>query len=140
MTQSPLFDVPLGMDNRVYPSGNPSVEYTYKPDPGGESGTIFPVDFQEQAKQAVADYYNQFLAGGHSYRHPLVTKDDIFIVWFVKVLQNWKALVSTIFEDNRYFELTYSGDKRELYVDEYNKKGNEVFVLHIPSQRSDEHC
>lgn len=144
MTQEPMFDIPAGLDQRVYPSGNPSVDYQYTPDPGGQSGVLMPTDFQRQAKEAVAEYYNTFLVGPlkkSANVHPLVIKDDVFVTSFEKVLQNWKARCSTVFEDDRYFELTYNGDKRELYVDEYVKKGNQVFSFSIPSQRvPDEHC
>lgn len=45
----------------------------------------------------------------------------IYIVWFSKTLQNWKALLSTNQADGRYYEVTYNGDKREAYVDIYEK-------------------
>jgi hypothetical protein len=41
----------------------------------------------------------------------------------VKVLQNNKALISAMSTDN-YYEVTYNGDKKELYVDEYIKNTN----------------
>lgn len=140
MTQGELFSAPAGLDVRVHDSGVPSVEYNYKQDPGGRSGELLPADYQKSAKAAVASYYNQFLMGDLNRGKVIVDlpviPDDVFIVWFVKVLQNWKALASTVFEDDRYFELTYNGDKRELYVDEYVKQDNRVFVQNIPSQRT----
>lgn len=48
----------------------------------------------------------------------------IYIVWFSKTLQNWKALVSTDIPDGRYYEVTYNGDKEEAYVDTYTKVRN----------------
>jgi hypothetical protein len=51
---------------------------------------------------------------------------DTYIVWFAKTLQNWKALVCTDLPDQKYYELTYNGDKDELYVDEYGKLSNTV--------------
>lgn len=115
------------MDTRVHPSGVPSVDVVYKPDPGGQSGTLTPTDFVQKAKSAVAEYYNRVLMGG-GFTHPVVVEEDVFVVWFVKVLQNWKAMVSTVYEDDRYFEVTYNGDKREAYVDEYVKKGNLLLI------------
>jgi hypothetical protein len=53
--------------------------------------------------------------------------EDVYIVWFVNVLQNWKALVSTNAKDNRYYEVTFDGDKKRTYVDEYGRKSNVVF-------------
>ena len=56
----------------------------------------------------------------------MLTKDDIYIVWFSKTLQNWKALCSTNRQDNIYVEVTYNGDKDECYVDVYLKQLNTV--------------
>lgn len=53
-----------------------------------------------------------------------VTINDIYVVWSVKVLQNWKALISTTLPDGMYYELTYNGDKNELYLDAYKKFDN----------------
>lgn len=53
-----------------------------------------------------------------------VTIDDIYVVWSVKALQNWKALISTTLPDGMYYELTYNGDKDELYLDAYKKFDN----------------
>lgn len=52
---------------------------------------------------------------------------DIFIVWKCKVLQNWKYLISTSVGDGMYYELTYNGDKREWYLDAYEKFQNRVY-------------
>ena len=41
-----------------------------------------------------------------------------------KVLQNNKALVGTTVEDVMYYEITYNGDKDELYLDAYKKQEN----------------
>ena len=58
-----------------------------------------------------------------------VTIDDIYVVWSVKVLQNWKALISTTLPDGMYYELTYNGDKDELYLDAYKKFDNiKIFI------------
>ncbi len=53
-----------------------------------------------------------------------VTLDNVYVVWSVKVLQNWKALISTNLPDGMYYELTYNGDKNELYLDAYKKFDN----------------
>lgn len=49
-------------------------------------------------------------------------KEDIFIVWSCKTLQNYKCLVSTTMKDGIYAEYTYNGDKQELYEDVYKKE------------------
>lgn len=58
-----------------------------------------------------------------------VTIDDIYVVWSVKVLQNWKALISTSLPDGMYYELTYNGDKDELYLDAYKKFDNVTIII-----------
>ena len=50
--------------------------------------------------------------------------DDLYIVWFCKVLGNWKALISTDKWDGYYWEVTYNGAKQETYVDVYRKEYN----------------
>lgn len=49
---------------------------------------------------------------------------QVFTVWKVKVLQNWKFLLSSTLPDGMYYELTYNGDKREWYLDAYKKFEN----------------
>lgn len=51
-------------------------------------------------------------------------EDDVYIVWSCKTLQNNKALLSTTLRDGMYYELTYNGDKDELYFDAYKKVQN----------------
>lgn len=48
----------------------------------------------------------------------------VFTVWKVKVLQNWKYLLSSTLPDGMYYELTYNGDKCEWYLDAYKKFEN----------------
>ena len=55
---------------------------------------------------------------------------EIFVVWQVKVLQNYKALLATDVEgDQHYYEVTYNGDKKELYLDVYDKQENKCFKV-----------
>lgn len=57
---------------------------------------------------------------------PALTPDKIFVVWFCKTLQNWKALVSAKYDGAPYIEVTYNGDKKETYFDVYKKLENIV--------------
>ena len=78
-------------------------------------------DFVALCKKTVADYVNANLDKTDGKQ---ITEDDVFIVWMCKTLQNNKALASTTLFDGMYYELTYNGDKRELYVDAYKKWHN----------------
>ena len=53
-----------------------------------------------------------------------ITQEDVYVVWYCKTLQNHKALLSTNISDGMYYELTYNGDKNELYLDAYKKRQN----------------
>lgn len=76
---------------------------------------------QEKAKQIVANWYSD-QAGKDGIS--AVTAEDVYVVWFCKTLQNWKALLSTDIPDGMYFEVTYNGDKKEAYLDAYKKIRN----------------
>ncbi len=53
-----------------------------------------------------------------------ISEEDVFIVWMCKTLKNSKAMVSTTLFDGMYYELTYNGEKKELYLDAYKKFEN----------------
>lgn len=46
---------------------------------------------------------------------------NLKLVWFCKVLENWKAIVADISEDGNLYEVTYSGQNNDINVDEYTK-------------------
>ena len=58
-----------------------------------------------------------------------ITTDDVYVVWLNRTLQNNKALLSTTVEDGMYYEITYNGDKNELYFDAYKHVENVEFKL-----------
>lgn len=76
---------------------------------------------QEKAKQIVMNYFNAKVDVTDKKQ---ITLDDVYVVWFCKTLQNWKALVSTNVSDGMYYEVTHNGDKNETYVDVYKKWDN----------------
>lgn len=82
--------------------------------------------FQEQVKKAVVEYTNTHLDKTDS---KTITENDVFIVWMCKTLQNNKALASTTLFDGMYYELTYNGDKKEMYLDAYKKWENQCIKL-----------
>jgi hypothetical protein len=59
--------------------------------------------------------------------HDVPGKEDLFIVWFSKVLGNWKALVG-VKSSTLYFEVTHNGNEDETYVDTYVKRSNRSFT------------
>ena len=58
-----------------------------------------------------------------------INKNDVFVVWSCKTLQNAKALLSTTNSDGMYYECTFNGDKNEVYFDAYKKEKNICFKL-----------
>ncbi len=79
------------------------------------------MDYQKIARKIVLDYTNEHIDKTDNVQ---ITLDNVFIVWFCKTLQNWKALVSTTLPDGMYYEVTYNGDKKEVYLDAYKKFEN----------------
>lgn len=77
--------------------------------------------FVKLAKEAVLDYVNS---------HKEITDEgklmaeDVYVVWSCKTLQNNKALLSTTAWNGMCYEVTYNGDKNEMYLDSYKKWDN----------------
>lgn len=80
-------------------------------------------EFLNWASSEVRKYVN---------RHNPKTELDVFevyVCWVCKTLQNNKALLATTLKDNMYFEVTYNGDKQEMYLDAYKKEKNVCIKL-----------
>lgn len=69
--------------------------------------------FLKQAKAKVMQWLDAYVVP--------VDDNDVFVVWYAKTLQNHKALLSSAVS-NDYFECTYNGDKKEMYIDVYHKQ------------------
>lgn len=78
-------------------------------------------EFLKICKKIIVDYFNKKV---EKTDNTSITEDNVFIVWSCKTLQNNKALVSTTISDGMYYEITYNGDKKEIYVDAYKKWEN----------------
>ena len=78
-------------------------------------------EFTKFCKKQVVNYTNEHLDKSDG---KTITKDDVYIVWQCKTLQNNKALLSTKLFDGMYYEITYNGDKDEAYIDAYKKWEN----------------
>ena len=76
------------------------------------------VKFIKICKEIVKNYANE-----HHFLADSARQKDVFIVWYCKTLQNWKAPAG-IYGRDEYFELTYNGDEKELYLDVYKKSEN----------------
>ena len=80
--------------------------------------------FFEFGKNAVRNYVIN-----HLDKSDTVPNFDVYIVWYCKTLQNWKALLSTTLSDGMYYEFTLNGDKDEAYLDAYKKWDNKCIKL-----------
>lgn len=84
-------------------------------------------EFELISRRAVADWYSQ--------NREEITADNVYVVWVCKALQNNKALLATTKPDGMYFEVTYNGDKSEMYLDAYSKVEN----VTIPIKEGNNH-
>lgn len=83
-------------------------------------------EFIKLCKETIVNYFNNKVEITDNKK---ITEGDVFIVWSCKTLQNNKAMVSTTISDGMYYELTYNGDKQELYLDAYKKWENVCYEI-----------
>lgn len=76
-------------------------------------------EFLNKAIELVSNYTDE-----HTDKSDEVPQYEVFVVWYCKTLQNFKALLSTTLFDGMYYEVTYNGDKDEIYLDAYKKFEN----------------
>lgn len=81
-------------------------------------------EFIEKCKELVKKYAEE-----HLDKSDIVPEFEVYVTWSGKVLQNSKALLSTSLPDGMYYELTYNGDKKELYFDAYKKFENKCIKI-----------
>lgn len=80
-------------------------------------------EFESLARETIAAHFNETF-DLHPTTVRVITPKDVYVVWSAKVLQNNKAILSTDAAKGLLYELTYNGDKDELYLDEYSKTIN----------------
>jgi hypothetical protein len=78
----------------------------------------YPDRFLTLAKELVVDNYNRHHDSG---RTPPLTMGDVFIVWFVKTLENWKAVVGSSVLRGLLYEVSYNGEESEAYIEIFKK-------------------
>lgn len=81
-------------------------------------------EFIEKCIEIVKNYTLE-----HTDKTDSVIEFEVFVVWCCKTLQNHKALLSTTLSDGMYYECTYNGDKKELYLDAYKKFENRCLKM-----------
>lgn len=82
-------------------------------------------DFSALVRKTVAEYHNEH----REENAPEIGAQDVYIVWMCRILQNNKALAATNQADGMYYELTYDGDRGQMYVDVYRKQENFTVVV-----------
>lgn len=81
-------------------------------------------EFIKKCKEIVKEYTKEHLDKSDN-----VPEFDVFVVWSCKTLQNNKVLLSTSLPDGMYYEVTYNGDKKEMYFDAYKKLENKCIKI-----------
>ena len=84
------------------------------------------IEFIKLCREKVCEYALEYV---DKTDNVILTPEDVYVVWYSKSLQNHKALLSTPLSDGMYYELTYNGDKEELYFDAYKKFENKCIPL-----------
>lgn len=85
--------------------------------------------FIQLCKEKVVDYTNTTM-NLNSVNPPVhISTSDVYVVWLNRTLKNNKALLSTTIENGMYYEITYNGDKNEMYFDAYKHVHNKEIKL-----------
>ena len=88
--------------------------------------------FIELAKNEVVKYHN-------AHQDPVIFIDEkfVYVVWSCKTLQNHKALLGVAKPDgDMYYEVTYNGDRGEMYFDAYKKEKHICISVENPKCES----
>jgi hypothetical protein len=74
-------------------------------------------EFEEISRKKIQEYYKKEGI-------ELDKDNDIFVVWLAKALGNTKGVFITNKMDKKLYEITYNGQKNEIYLDAYIKEQN----------------
>lgn len=80
------------------------------------------VDVVTDAAMAFVREYVQFTRDRSVYGDGL--DFAVIVVWQCCTLGHMKFLITTDLPDGRYYEVTYNGEKREMYLDVYVRVAN----------------
>jgi Family of unknown function (DUF6275) len=97
------------------------------PSPLRMKGAPMDLDrFLITAKEVVIENFNDHR---NPDRSPALTVDSVHIVWYVKVLGNWKAVIASPLARGLLWEVSFNGQKNEIYIDVYSKLNNTKISL-----------
>lgn len=86
--------------------------------------------FIELAKQKVAAYANGLLLDERGTVEE-IKPEIVYVTWLSKTIQNYKALLGIPLDgDGHYYEVTYNGDLREMYLDVYDLQDQDTYEFH----------
>ena len=86
--------------------------------------------FIELAKQKVAAYANGLLLDERGTVEE-IKPENVYVVWYSKTIQNYKALLGVPIDgDGHYYEVTYNGDLKEMYLDVYDLQDQDTYELY----------
>ena len=88
-------------------------------------GGLHETKFRSMAKKAVVEYWN-----GNSKlvkKYGEISHQAVYVVWQAKAIQNNKAMLGVSMpDDGMYFEATYNGEAKEMYLDVYKKQAHKT--------------
>lgn len=91
------------------------------PSPADIAPRVVASDPMTIAKRVVVANFNEHRK---SRTVPELQMKDVFIVWFTKTLMNWKAIIASSQAKGLFWEVSYNGVRKEIYLDVYTKINN----------------
>lgn len=85
----------------------------------------------EVKKEMTDEKFIKFSKAAVKKNYPNMDDEAIHLVWFSKSLKNFKGLFVTDAMDSKIYEVTYNGEKNEIYLDIYEKKSNKVYDVNM---------